>query len=54
MSMQILALIFVVLSFTALFVWVFLPRNRARFEAHGELILDKQDQVRDEEKGERS
>ncbi len=54
MSMQIMALIIVVLSFTALFVWVFLPRNRARFEAHARQILDTQDHARDEQKGERS
>ena len=54
MSMQILALIIVVLSFTALFVWVFLPRNRARFEAHGKQILDTRDHVRPERQGEQS
>ena len=54
MSMQILALIVVVLAFTALFVWVFLPSNRARFEAHGELILDEQEHKDREQRGEQS
>lgn len=54
MSIQILALIVVVLVFTALFVWVFLPSNRSRFEAHGELILDEQERKRSEQQGEQS
>ena len=40
MSVQIFALLFVVASFTALFVWVFLPKNRERFEAEGRAILE--------------
>lgn len=43
MTMQIIALIFVVLSFTALFAWVFWPSNRDRLEAQGHLALDVED-----------
>ena len=43
MTMQIIALIFVVLSFTALFAWVFWPSNRDRLEAKGQLALDADD-----------
>ena len=40
MTTQIFALILVVVSFAALFTWAFWPGNKARFEAHGKLILD--------------
>ena len=43
MSMQILALIVMVISFTLLFVWVYLPGNRSRFEDQAKLILEPDD-----------
>ena len=43
MSMQILALIVMVISFTLLFVWVYLPSNRSRFEDQAKLILESDD-----------
>jgi len=42
MTTQIFALILVVLSFAALFAWAYWPGNKARFEAHGRLILDNE------------
>jgi len=43
MTTQIFALIIVVISFSVLFAWVFMPSNRARFEAQGKQILDSDD-----------
>ena len=42
MSTQIIALIFVVFSFTLLFAWAFWPANKARFEAQARLALDSE------------
>ncbi len=54
MSSQIIALIFVVLSFTVLFTWVFWPSNRERLEAHGQLALDPEDLSPADVEGEKS
>ena len=53
MSSQIFALIFVVLSFTLLFTWVFWPSNRARFEAQGKMILDADENTPTQSEGEK-
>ena len=46
MSMQILALIVMVISFFLLVVWVYLPGNRNRFEEQAQLILES-DEIED-------
>ncbi|XOV83354.1 MAG: cbb3-type cytochrome oxidase subunit 3 [bacterium] len=43
MNMQIVALIFVVTSFSLLFFWVYKPSNRSRFESLGRSIMDDND-----------
>ncbi len=40
MNMQIVALIFMVASFSLLFFWVYKPSNRSRFESQGRSIMD--------------
>ncbi len=40
MSMQIVALIFMVASFSLLFFWVYKPSNRSRFESLGRSIME--------------
>ena len=39
-SMQIVALIFMVASFSLLFFWVYKPSNRKRFESLGRSIME--------------
>jgi hypothetical protein len=41
MSLASVAVVFVAVAFTALVVWVCLPRNRDRLEAHGAIPLDE-------------
>jgi cbb3-type cytochrome oxidase subunit 3 len=54
MNSQIVALIFVVLSFALLFTWVFWPSNKARFEAQGQMVLDRDDVKSNQSEGEKS
>ena len=39
MNLPTLAVVLVALAFTALLVWVLLPSNKARLEAHGAIPL---------------
>ncbi len=39
MNLPTLAVVLVALAFTALLVWVLLPSNKARLEAHGTIPL---------------
>lgn len=43
MSAAELSLIVVTVSFTALVIWVYAPRRRARLEAYGAMPLDDSD-----------
>jgi cbb3-type cytochrome oxidase subunit 3 len=43
MNLPTAAVVFVALAFTALVVWVLLPRNRSRLEAHGAIPLEGDD-----------
>jgi len=51
MSIQIFGLIIVMLGFATLVTWVFWPGNRERFESHGRLILDAQEDEEAEQGG---
>lgn len=42
MSLQIVALIVVVLGFSGLLMWVYSPSNKARFDAGAMLAVDDQ------------
>jgi hypothetical protein len=41
MSFATAAVVFVAIAFSTLVVWVLLPSNRKRLEAHGEIPLDE-------------
>jgi len=40
MSLATVAVVFVAVAFTALLVWVLLPGNKTRLEAHGAIPLE--------------
>ncbi len=46
MSLPVIAVVLVALAFTGLVVWVALPRNKARLEAHGAIPLHDDEEVR--------
>ena len=46
MSLPVIAVVLVAVAFTGLVVWVVLPRNKARLEAHGAIPFHDDEEAR--------